>query len=312
MLALALLATLAALDDPPVETFTSPSGAWTLTVTRRERTWNGAAELVLVHDGIEAYRVEHELGLREVCVSDDGRVAGYGYTGRGHDGHPGSQRDYPRGKDMRVFVLDERGALLLDESHPRGAALYPCSDPNPLAAGALLLPDLRRFIIVRVYDEDLNRGVETWWGYDLDTGAALPRVRPSLVLEQEGSPLEVRTLHGTPLGVCAVPGTPLVLLHWAGSTFQLLDADLRPVWTLDVPRDLESLDPNERYALKLRSDRGNIVATSDRTFELRLVADASIVAYAVEHAADGWTITETARRPDPDAKPTKKPKPRAR
>lgn len=309
MLALALLATLAPRQDPPVDTFSSPSGALTLTVTRKGKKWNGVVELVLVHDGVEAWRVEHELGLREACVGDDGRVAGFGYTGKGHDGYPGSEPDYPKGEDLRVFVLDAKGALVLDESHRRGAALYPDSDPNPVAAGAFLVPDLRRFV-VRVHDEDLNRGAESWWSYDLDSGASLARVRPRIVL---GLDEAVRGL----VDARAVPGTPLVLVHWfrsvhepraLASKFQLVDAEIRAVWTLDFPHDLDSLTRRE---LDLIDDPGNILATSERAFDLRLIGEAARVSFSVERRADGWTVSETSRLGTGGAEPAK-PKPRSR
>jgi hypothetical protein len=299
MLALALLAMLAPRQDPPVDTFSSPSGAWTLTVTRKEKEWNGVVELVLVHDGVEAWRVEHELGLREACVSDDGRVAGYGYTGEGHDGHPGSEPDYPKGEDLRVFVLDVKGALVLDESHRRGAALYPDSDPNPVAAGGFLVPDLRRFV-VRVHDEDLNRGAESWWAYDLDTGEHRFTGRPRLLLgfESRGAVIDVRP----------VPGTGLVLLQWSGGVFQLVDAELRAAWTLALPHDFDHFEKVDWAEWEKHG--GSVHSTSDRTFDLRLAADGVIVRHGLERSADGWTVAATDRRPDPNAIP--KPKARAK
>jgi hypothetical protein len=312
MLAAVLLATLASTGDPPVSTFTSPSGAWTLTVTRREKTWNGIAELVLVRDGVQAWRAEHALGLREACVSDDGRVAGFGYTGDAVAEYPSPvpPPDWPRGNVLRIFVLDAKGALALDAAFPREWSSMPHAPREPFVLGAFLIEDLRRFV-VRIEDEDGNRLAESWWAFDLDTGAALPRVRPKLVLGHDRS---VRGL----LAARHVPRTPLVVLHWrtydeethaVGSKFQLVDTDVREVWTLDRPNDLDSLGQQERNAL---GERGNVVATGDNAFELRLVGDAALVSFRVERADDSWSVTETARRPDPDAKPAKKPKPRAR
>jgi hypothetical protein len=227
-LAVLLALVLAPRDEPPVSTFASPSGAWTLTVTRRGGTWNGSVELVLAHDGVEAWSVEHELGLRDACVSDDGRVAGFGYTGEARDGYPSpSQLDYPRGEDLRVFVLDPAGALLTDESHRRGASAGPDLAPDPVAAGAFIVSELRRFVL-RIRDEDLNRGAESWWAYDLDTGAPLSRTQPRLELRIEPPVSRI-------MDVRAIPGTPLVLVQWmrsqsgpleVGSLFQLLDPEL--------------------------------------------------------------------------------------
>jgi hypothetical protein len=310
MLALLALVTLVLGEEPPVSTFASPSGAWQLTVTRTEKRWNGPVELVLVHDGAEAWRATRELGLREAVVSDAGQVAGYGYAGEDEVRYPRpvSPPDWPLGKLLCVFVFSPEGKPLVDEREPRGGSLYPDSSTgNPYVAGCFLQAEPARFV-VRVYDEDVNRGAEEWRAYELDTGKPHSRARPRLVLglaDEITGPLDAR----------AVPGTPLVLLNWSrsayatapevrehGMLFQLVDTDWNVVWSLTRPKDLEKLSRQELYSFA-----GAILATGDGRFELRFIAENERVGFRVRRESELWVVSELAHEaylaaPEPHAR----------
>lgn len=287
---LALLAGPAAGEDPPVSTFTSPSGEWSLTVTRPDRTWNGPVELVLKKNDVEVWRGEHELGLRQALVSDEGRVAGFGYTGENPAEYP-SPTDPPRGRTLRVFVLAPDGALVLDEPHARGGPLYPDGPCNPLVAGCFLQPELDRFV-VRVHDEDINRGAEQWWAYDLATSAVLFRERPRLKLGL------AKPIFGI-LSADSVPGTPLVLVRWnhfdstsstvsIGSRFQLVDPDWNVVWSFEAVK--EHARDRDRFA------GGGLGATfGERSFELPTAKAGERARFVVKLEGAHWTVIEVER-----------------
>jgi len=300
MLALACFASLllALGDAPPVSTFASPSGAWNLAVSRPDEDWNGTDELVMTHAGVEVWRARHALGLREAFVSDEGRVGGFGYYGKPFFDTNLSRPDGPRGEVLRIFALDPSGAFALDESHPRGRPLYPDSSGNPIAQGAFFQPDLGRFV-VRVADEDLNRGAEEWWAYDLATGAALARERPKLRL---GLAAPIVRL----LAARAVPGTPLVLVQWLrmeptksktawGALFQLVDPDWKVAWSLELARDYVRMSTVDLHAWI--DGEGAILATAAGSFELRFVAEEKRVLFAVRRDGELWSVSESSRRP---------------
>jgi len=291
ILLLALSCALAPGDDPPVSTYTSTSGEWSLSVSRPAKDWNGKNELVMTRAGVEAWRAELELGVREALVGDDGSVGGFGYTGE--HAPVGNRDDWRLGGVLRVFALSPGGRVLLDGSYPRGKPPYPTSFANPHAKGAFLVSEPARFV-VRIDDEDPHRGAEEWWAFDLATGAALFRERPRTKL---GLPDTLGPL----LDARALPGTPLVLLQWhlvapQGSSFkvtnvyQLLDPDWKLVWTRDLTSEKTRKPGQDWLAL---GGRGSTLAQG--RFELYPLGAGEPLAFEVHRAGEGWSVSEVAR-----------------
>ncbi len=296
---LAFVLTALALVSPALQlqprTYVSPDGGWTLAVEPLTRDGTGAANYVLTGAGHEAYRREHPFALWDAFVTDDGRAGGYAYAGSGPDGLRGS---------VHVVVLSPQGGVVLDETHERTLSRHLHTPSDPRVRGLFAQPELGRFV-VRVDDEDLNRSAESWWVYDVVDGRSLSRERPKLMLA-----LEPAIRHA--VAAKPVPGTPLVLVNWyrfasevepwsRGAVFQLLEttgAELHEVWRLELPHDYEGADQDAGNRLRHEIWRdGAILGTSARAFELRSVADAQRVRYAVSEAVEDWNVEELGREP---------------
>lgn len=297
MLPLALLLTGLALS-PALElqprTYASPSGGWSLRVEPLTRDGTGEADYTLSGGGREAWKKRHAFALWDACVTDDGRVAGYAYVGR--------DADAPAGGSLHAVVLSPKGEALLDESHEREMSGFMHQPGNPRALGLFVQPELGRFVL-RVADEDLNRQAESWWAYDLASGAPLFQERPKLAL---GHGAAVRNA----CAVRAIPRTPLVLVQWyrfetsvepwsIGVVFELLDAERRSVWRLELPHDYESQGDSgteQRRPWFEWAQRSAIHGTDPGRFELHHVAEGLRVRYAIEAGASGaWAVSESAR-----------------
>ncbi len=279
-------------DDPPVGTYTSPSGEWKLEVSRPEKDWNGANELVLRHHEVEVWCARHELGLRFALVSDDGRCAGFGYTGEAEP-KPSGTTDGPYGRVLRVFVFDPAGRAVLDQSHRR-EAMTSLRDKleYPRARGAFLVPELGRFVL-RVED-GRARAAEEWWAFDLVRGAELFREQPR---QRLGLPNEL----GPVLDARAVPGTPLVLLQWQRvqmreRSFEVTDVYhlVRPDWTLAWSREFVNEKPR-KLGQDFLSTGGRGTELGAGRFEVHAPGGAGTFAFDVRRDGAGWSVSEAAR-----------------
>ena len=283
-------AAIASGDDAASVTSASPSGEWSLTVTHLDEAHNGAVELVLTKSAAEVWHRQQHLGVRRALVDDAGRVAGFGYTGENMP-ESGSVRP-SRGRTLHVFVLRSDGEVAIDETHERGMPLYPDGPCNPDVVDAFLHPELGRYV-VRVADEDLNRGAEQWWGYDLATGAVLFRERPKQKLAVAEALRGITSAH-------PVPGTPLVLVHWnhfdsthvtvsAGAVFQLVDADWNVVWSFDAVK--------ERKRDRDRIAEGGLGAMfGEQSFELPTATAGERARFEVRSENGTWKIVEVERK----------------
>lgn len=279
---------------PEPRACSSPSGRWSLTISTLDENWNGAAEFVMQRDSVEVWRERHELGVRQVVVSDEGHVAGFGYTGEGaRDGLVQSpQFGYPMGAVLRVFVRTPEGALVLDEAHPRKPSAYPDGHSTPVASACFLHPELGRFV-VRVPDEDLSRGAEEWWAYDLATGAVHFRERPRPKL---GLDVTLRSV----LDARPVPGTPLVLVHWT----RFADADGRRAhgmdFTLVAPEWTVLWSHELRYEPKPGEDYLQMVVRgadlAHRSFEIPVAPGGKRGQFEVRPDGTAWSVTEVAHK----------------
>lgn len=272
-------------------TYESPSGLWRLHVDPIERSGTSGADYSMTFDGTAVWEARHPFTLWEACVTDEGRVGGYGYVG-------GSGRFAPSPSDARldVVILTPRGEVLLREKLEREWSSSG-GPPDPWPRGVLALPWFDHMIL-RVEDENRHRLAESWWTYDLEAGARIAEERPRLTPEDE-------TEFGRIVAVRDVPGTPLVLVHgldgsrlrgWASTNdrIDLLDGARRSVWTLRLPRDPAG-DEKDLYAVRRR---GALLSTGPGRFELWHVATHEAVSYEVSLDPGGsWKVHETARRP---------------
>lgn len=274
----------------------SPSGEWTARTDPSSKFGDGPSRISVWRDGQPAWEAEMPFTLWEAQISDEGQLAGYGFTA----GH----QDLGAKGELVVAGFSPDGRELLHQSFALTWSRFVHMAPNPRPLGSFLQFELDRFVL-RVADEDVNRGDETWWVYQLSNGEALGKVQPKHALgsaEGVGGSMEARP----------IVGTPLTLVQWyqwdpreggrPGTRFTLLGEDWKPVWTLELARDYAHADHAE--ADRLRDEawtQGGILAADEPgRFELRHVAAQERVSYAVEAnsaSASGWTVRELMRVP---------------
>lgn len=283
-------------------TYASASGRWSLAVDPSERSGTKGGAYRMTADGELAWSAELPVALWRAAVAEDGRVAGYSYSGEFRD--PESR--------FHVVLLSAAGTVLLDETNERGSTGISHTYPVPTGISVFLQPELERFVVY----VHLRGGVRACWGYDLATGAALFR-RPleleSGIVDGIESSLDVRP----------VPGTPLVLLHWMttdysvdpwdrGAVFELRDEEWRTVWRLDLPHDYEVKGQPEAWRCNEIFAESPILSTAPGRFELRLAAEGQRVTFATSRADTAWTVEEVAhiayKRPTPVKPPTLAPR----
>jgi len=274
------------------KTVTSPSGAYTVTIDPEDRYAAHGAKVQIRHQGRLIWAGKMAFTLRNVRITDDGLVGGYGF----------SRKADPEGAfkegAFHVVLLDSRGRMRMDQKTPMEASRFPDHSPDPNPAGLILDPENDR-MVVRVQDPDLNRGIEAWWIYRLSTATALTKIEPQQRMDaSEPTRFIIDAQH--------VAGTPLTLLHWwrfgrsSGARFTLIDLAGKPVWSIELPDDYKAPDEDahDRLREEIRT-HGAILRTDQAgSFDLRFVAAAQRVHFTVAHAADGtWKVVERGRTP---------------
>ncbi len=285
LLLLLLIAPLRTAPNVDPERYASPSGAFVLEIDPKSRFGSGGARYRLTHLGVERWTREHPFTLSTAAVTDEGVALGYGHS-----------------SGFLVALLDGDGEVRVAERTKMTMSRFPHTPLNPRPLGLIADPSNDRFL-VRIADEDVNRGVEAWWMYSISQAERVQVLRPREAMARRGSVREA-LLDARPL-----PGTPLYLLHWLtrgargvsrGATFTLIRLDASVVWRLDLPEDytIES-DPRSEAELehKLR-ESGAILDVEMGEFELRLVRDEQRVRFRTSvdsNGKTGWRVFEVGR-----------------
>jgi sugar lactone lactonase YvrE len=279
-----------------VKEYVSPSGEYRFRVDPGNRHGAGKAKYLLTHKGRELWSGERPFTLWDAGVADDGTVGGYAYS-------LGLQSWFTTG-EFRVVILDPLGATRLEHVTKRETSRFLHMHGSPLAEGLIFDPPNDR-MIVRVRDADVNRGVESWWVYQLSAAKAAGTFEPETIMPVSEDNRSI--LHARP-----VPGTPLTLLQWwvsrsekqkwtQGALFTLIDKTGRPVWTRDLPADYTR--PGDDAAEdQLRSEMVSAGAILEVTpkgeFSLRFVTEGQRVTFGVRRGADDkWDVREMTRSP---------------
>lgn len=273
------------------KTYTSPSGTYTVTVDPEDRQAEGGATVTIRRQGQQVWSGKMAFTLLNAGITDDGAVGGYGFS-RGKKGRSDLEGDF------HVVLLDSRGKIRLDQQTPRQQSRFLDHSPDPNPEGLILDPEDDR-LVVRVADPDINRGIESWWIYRLSTATPLTKIEPRRQMEaSEPTRYIIDAQH--------VAGTPLTLLHWwrfdrsEGARFTLIDPVGKPVWSLELPEDYQSLNEDERDRIQAEIRANGAILRTDQagSFDLRFVAAAQRVHFTVTRAPDGsWEVVERGRTP---------------
>lgn len=280
-------------------TYLSSSGKYALSVDPGERTGAGSGQHELKAGTKTLWSKRLPFTLREAVVTDDGIVGGYAYS-RGED-----DSGWYEGGDFIVALIDSNGAMRMSERAPRSPSRFLHMPANPHALATFFHGDSDRFV-VRVADPDLNASSESWWTYRVSDGRSLGKFQPKRNMPDPGS-------LGSVVAARPVPGTPLTLVQWLrsprdgtdfGAAFALVDPELKPVWTLVLPRDYVAAesDPKDRLLPHVR-EHGSVLAVSGKRFDLWHASAGERVSYAIEARAGprAWNVREVSRVPHAQA-----------
>lgn len=284
-------------DDLPMKTYASASNHLSLRVDPSSRSGAGKAGYVLLRDGKRLWSGEHPFTFWQAVVADDGTVAGYAYS-------QGINQD---AGEFIVAILAPDGTVRMTEKAPRTGSRYLHTPANPNASDLFIDLDNDR-LVVRVDDPDVNEASESWWTWRVSDGQSTGKFKPRDFMA-DGSNLRFA------LDARPVAGTPLTLIHWYrngcwqlscnnkhGARFTLVDADYKPVWTLDLPTDYtnEVDDEAQDRVLEQMRMHGAIVDTSlAGRFDIRQVAARQRLSFSVERdstSPTGWTVRKIATK----------------
>ena len=292
-------------EGPPAvlnpKTYSSPSGDYVLTVEPSDMFGCFDAHYTMHRNGREVWCGQKPVTLWEAYVTDDGLVAGFGYT-LGLSGcgpHPALNHG-PDG--FHVVILDAQGEFILHEQHARQQYGL-CGTPFlPLGDGGVADSEHDRFIL-RLSTEDSFSNGESWWIYRLSTGERLTQFVPRQLMpdaDRVGGVIKTQQ----------VKGTPLALVHWSlpawkhageesGARFTLVDETGSAVWSLDLPDDYTHLARARRSRRAYWSvwDEGAFLSSDrQKRFDLHFVREKQRVAFSVDQDNDGhWVVSEVGR-----------------
>jgi hypothetical protein len=288
---------IASIAPPPTlnpATYKSPSGAYALFVDPSDIYGRYGGKCRVTKNGKEVWSATLPFTFWQAAITDTGVVTGYAHT-LGQYGF-GKDPNEPRPGQLIVAIIDPAGKVRLKQATNRQESRQLHSPPYPLAHG-LVVDEPNDRLIVRLRDEETD---EIWRTYRLSTGAVSEKFKPRRAMDDAA-------WHGWILDAKLVRGTPLVLLHWwrydgsVGARFTLVDAETKPVWSLDLPRDY-MIPGNEEAQDKLQGwvrEHGGLLRTDQaKRFDLFFAADSKRVTFAVDQKPTGeWTVSEAGRAP---------------
>lgn len=297
--------------------YRSPSGTYALLVTPHERRgavgpvaagWAGAHYRFLRNDE-EIWSSEREYALRQVIVTDRPDVVGVAYR----NVYTVDEKRVNVEQWFHVVILDGDGNERLNSVEARRRPLqgYPGGPPALPWAEEVIVDSENDRIIMRVNESfvvsgqafETQQGSAAWRIYRLSTGELVRRFYPPTLVPKGSSYRPV-------YAVRPVRGTPLLLVHLSledppgrpadrGGRFVLLDAHLKPVWSLDLPNDYNGIceeQPDRPLWWYFRTHPAVLRVGDAGSFELRFFAQNQRVAFAVEQRDSGrWHVHEVNR-----------------
>ena len=144
--------------------YTSPSEEYKIHVDPSDIYGRNEAAYRLTKNGAEVWSKTLPITVLEATVTDEGVVAGYGYS-NGTDGFGTDDADRTLGT-FNVLIVDSTGEIRCNDSKARESSRFLHTQPNPLARGVIGDSGNDRFV-VRVADPDVKSRVQAmaWhWG----------------------------------------------------------------------------------------------------------------------------------------------------
>lgn len=224
-------------DNPlqPAE-YTSPSGAWSIEIDPSERYGAGPGDYTLNHAGQAVWTRTLPFTMRQALVDDEGFIAGYGYS-------TGWRSTGARG-EFFVALVSPAGEVIARHERPVEGSRQIHGLPDPQVSALFLDVEHRRFVL-RIEDSHLEQDGEQWRVHDLRTGELLGAFQPAVHVDAPEDGFQ-RILHAQP-----IPGRELYAIYWWLPKYEpepdrddvrlsAIDPDGRPVWSLDLPGELDA------------------------------------------------------------------------
>lgn len=275
------------------QTYVSPSGVYALTVDPSHSDGQGPADCRFVKDGKPVWSKRLPYTLWETAVSDSGQIVGCAYT----DGDGGFSKG-----DFIVAIYSSDGKPVLEEKHKREGSHFEHGRSSP-AANGVLIDESKSRAVIRIADPDVNRNLEQWWIFDLESGKRIAEFEPGRMLPETRNDERLRMLAAR-----AVPGTSLVLTHWfkyesgkRGGIFALFDLDdlkSKPAWSVHFRADypLPDEEGDDEVTKEIWSGGAILDVNKSPGFAIHAVRKKQRIDFAVEKAEDkSWQIRETGR-----------------
>ncbi len=280
--------------DP--QTYSSPSGTFTLTVDPSDIYGRGGATYQVAKHGKEMWAKPFPFTLFAAAITDGGIAAGYGYTRGERGGEEQKGETWPG--DLVVAIFDHSGSLRLKELIKRSPGgpkpafvlangqIYDVTNSRPQDSGALpspfalglLIDEASDRFVVRLED---RRRYEIWRTYQLSTGTFLEKRTPWFWMKDAEGSVSIRDAR-------LIRGTPLVLLEcWQAVAnrerkvlFRLVDLAAKPVWSFvgADERAVKEFNPDLARLLSWLNTHGRILRSDvPRQWDLFLSAQSRSV-----------------------------------
>lgn len=285
------------------KTYTSPSGAFALTVVPDNPNGSGGAAYTMRSNGSTVWEGKRDFTLWNAGVTDTGVVGGVAYS----EGEGATMTFNGPGTISAVILAPDGSTRAMHTSSRRKNRYIVCPTIVEPEVGHLVVDaDSDRLVLwMRPEYQEIEHW--RWWAYRLSDGAILGEIVP----EQPSSTAEYQNLFV--VDAIKLSGAPLVAAHWIlmelGDTgvkeaarFALLDSQGKEVWRLNLDGEYDrphESDPRWSHWYDLVRPGIKQLASTDRGFEVRSYKLEQRVAYTLACAADGtWTATEVSRVAD--------------
>jgi len=286
-------------------TYASPNGVWRLEVAPDdpEGYGRGSARYRFSAGDKEEWSGTRPYTLREVAVTDEGSVVGFAYR---EVPKPGGGPEGDADGFFDTLILDRAGRELLHRTEGPAERVDPEWD-HPMARQLVVAADqdVAGFRVGQPVAGGQGKLQDVWRAYRLSSGQPLEKFDPP--------PLMPGAYPGTwTLRCLPIASTPLRLVHWHlvdrkhwdwfhDPTLQLMlvDAEGKPVWSMDLEREYARLFPEEpaRDLAWLREHLPVILPGVQQSgFDLGFTTPLRRLSFAVRKNAEGrWEAKEVGR-----------------
>jgi len=272
----------------------SASGEWRASVDPSSRRGDGQSNVRVERSGELAWQADLPFTLIESVLTDNGELAGAGYS----EGFPSGFA----GGDLVVAILAPDGSVRLEDRARIRGSVGPHGPSSPLLRSVFLDRAANLFVVRTIEFDPGVSPAEPWARYSILDGARAAGADPRSKAERrhDRGPIEavLQPLDTSLLLVERAPERPDTSLYWR---FELLDPHGAVAWGLQAPREPSQYWPAEALMTECEYPRvSSLLATpGPRRFELGIAWENARVTFEVSAKKQNskWSVVEVARAP---------------